>query len=97
MFMKQPKKTTTQQNSTLCVGGLLCVGRNGVENVTKLQKLHDQFDVISKKIETIEDRINDHIDADLEHPWSLDNKLEKLEDKQYEIQCKIEKLEGGAK
>tara|TARA_Y100000592_G_C5389178_1_gene277370 strand:- start:363 stop:599 length:237 start_codon:yes stop_codon:yes gene_type:complete len=64
-------------------------------NVTKLQKLHDQFDVVSKKIETIEDRINDHINADLEHPWSLDNKLEKLEDKQYEIQCKIDELEGG--
>ena len=63
--------------------------------VNKLQKLHDQFDIVSKKIETIEDRINDHINADLEHPWSLDNKLEKLEDKQYEIQCKIEELEGG--
>jgi chaperonin cofactor prefoldin len=94
--MKQPKKTTTQQNSTLCVGGLLCVGRNGEQNVTKLQKLHDRFEVVARQIESTEDKINECIDKDRDtSKW--DHKLEKLQDKEYEIQCKIEKLEGGVK
>ena len=64
--------------------------------MTKLQKLHDQFEKVSKQIDGVTGDIYVRMDCFLP-TTALDRKLEKLEDKQYEIQCKIEKLEGGAK
>ena len=62
-------------------------------NVNKLQKLHDRFEVVAREIESTEDKINECIDKDRDtSQW--DHKLEKLQDKEYEIQCKIEELEN---
>ena len=63
-------------------------------NVTKLQKLHDRFEALSFYIENTEDQINKRIDEGLSTS-SLDRHLERLQDEEYKIQCKIEKLEGG--
>lgn len=62
--------------------------------MNKLNKLHKKFDEVSLLMELIEDKINYCIDNNLDTS-KHDYKLEKLEDRQYKIQCKIEKLEGG--
>ena len=64
--------------------------------MNKLQKLHDQFEKVSKQIDSVTGNIYVRMDCFLPYA-NLSSKLEKLEDKQYDIQCKIEKLEGGAK
>ena len=61
--------------------------------MNKLNKLHKKFDEVSLLMELIEDKINYCIDNNLDTS-KHDHKLEKLEDRQYKIQCKIEKLEG---
>mgnify|MGYP003124695019 CR=1 FL=1 len=59
----------------------------------ELEKLHNQFEALSFKIEFTEDKINHCIDFNLDtSKW--DRRLEKLQDKEYEIQCKIENLEN---
>jgi len=65
-------------------------------NVNKLQKLHDKFEVVARQIESTEDKITVCIDNDQDTSrW--DYKLEKLQDKEYKIQCQIEKLQGGVR
>ena len=59
----------------------------------KLSKLNDQFENVSFKIESIEDRISNCIDLN-KSTLSYENTLYKLELKQYEIQLKIESLGG---
>ncbi len=58
-----------------------------------LEKLHNKFEVVSFKIESTEDKINHCIDLNL-YTSKWDRRLEKLQDKEYEIQCKIENLEN---
>ena len=64
-----------------------------ISKINKLQKLHNQFEDIAKQIEKTEDKINDCIENDLDtSKW--DYKLEKLQDREYDIQCKIEKIKS---
>tara|TARA_R100001510_G_scaffold39406_1_gene35870 strand:- start:3756 stop:3989 length:234 start_codon:yes stop_codon:yes gene_type:complete len=65
-------------------------------NVNKLQRLHNEFEKISQQIDGITGDIYIRMDCYLP-TTALDRKLEKLEDKQYKIQCKIEKLQGGVR
>ena len=59
--------------------------------MNKLKKLHNKFDEVSLLMESIEDKINDCIENNTSTS-KFDYKLEKLENKQYKIQCKIEQL-----
>ena len=61
--------------------------------MTTLQKLHDQFESLALQIEKVEKQQHVCYEFNLA-TTSVDRKLEKLEDKQYEIQCKIEELES---
>tara|TARA_Y100000592_G_C5384148_1_gene274910 strand:+ start:122 stop:361 length:240 start_codon:yes stop_codon:yes gene_type:complete len=58
-----------------------------------LKKLHDRFEALSFYIENTEDQINKRINEGLSTS-SLDRHLERLQDEEYEIQCKIENLEN---
>ena len=60
---------------------------------SKLSKLNDQFENVSFKIESIEDRISNCIDLN-KSTLGHENTLYRLELKQYEIQLKIESLGG---
>jgi hypothetical protein len=58
-----------------------------------IDKLNNQFESVTLQLENTEIKRDKLIDEDKD-TFFLDEKIYKLEDKQYQIQLKIEKLES---
>lgn len=64
--------------------------------LNKLHKLHEQFEAVTLEIERHEIVMESLIDKSFS-TINLERKIEKLEDKQFKIQSKIEEIEKEGK
>ena len=60
----------------------------------KLQKLNQRFEIVTLQLEKLEIKKDKYISLDKDTSY-IEDKIYNLEDKQYEIQLKIEALENS--